>query len=127
TPSRGARYNSAVRYAHGRKDCMIVVKSEDGMVSLFPELPPQIRRFDLQMALVKLRGLAASDTVDLGDLGEVMNWFDEHRFYLSPAMCDEVNRLWPRADSLLPADAWHFQFDPFVPDPDMNESYFLPG
>jgi hypothetical protein len=29
TPSRGARYNSAVRYAHGRTDCVIVVKSEE--------------------------------------------------------------------------------------------------
>ena len=42
--SRGARYNSAVRYAYGRTDCMVVVKSEDGMVNLFPELRPQISR-----------------------------------------------------------------------------------
>lgn len=36
---RGARYNSAVRYVYNRKtpDTIAVVKSEDGMVNVFPE------------------------------------------------------------------------------------------
>src|SRR5262249_47007561 len=35
SPERGSRYNSAVRYVFGRSDAMAVVKSEDGMVSVF--------------------------------------------------------------------------------------------
>ncbi|WP_439625952.1 hypothetical protein [Gemmata sp.] len=39
SPDRGARYNSAVRYVYNRReqDVVALVKSEDGMVSIFPE------------------------------------------------------------------------------------------
>ena len=35
--SRGARYNSALRYVEGRTHCMAVVVSEDGMIDLVPD------------------------------------------------------------------------------------------
>lgn len=35
-PARGARYNSAIRYAESRSDCLIAVISEDGMVNIVP-------------------------------------------------------------------------------------------
>ncbi len=35
--SRGARYNSAVRYVNGKKNCVAVVVSEDGMVDVLPD------------------------------------------------------------------------------------------
>jgi hypothetical protein len=39
TSSRGARYNSGVRYAYqvGKTDRMVLVKSEDGIVDVFPD------------------------------------------------------------------------------------------
>jgi hypothetical protein len=126
TPSRGARYNSAVRYAYGRSDCMIVVKSEDGMIDLFPTLMPCIRRSELAAALAKLRALAGRPAVELEELSAAVQWFDAHRFYLAPEVCAEVNRLWREADRRLPADAWHLQYEEFVPHEDMNDSYFLP-
>lgn len=55
-----------------------------------------------------------------------MEWFNEHRFYLSEAVCTELNEikeptkqrlLKESGSSLTPAD--------FKPDPDMNDSYFL--
>jgi hypothetical protein len=39
SPERGSRYNSAVRYVSEGSDRMVVVKSEDGAVSLMPEFP----------------------------------------------------------------------------------------
>ena len=62
TPSRGARYNSAIRYVHGRheagkKDCFAVLKSEDGMIDLVPHLMPPIRRSELEAALTRLEAV----------------------------------------------------------------------
>jgi hypothetical protein len=37
TSARGARYNSAVRYAYDRAGRVVLVKSEDGMVNVLPE------------------------------------------------------------------------------------------
>ncbi|MFO0675731.1 MAG: diadenylate cyclase [Polyangiaceae bacterium] len=42
TPSRGARFNSAVRYVNDRPGRLAVVVSEDGHVDLFPRLRPRI-------------------------------------------------------------------------------------
>ena len=53
------RFNSAVRYAYGRSDCMVVVKSEDGMVNLFPSLRPQISQAELNAARTERHALAA--------------------------------------------------------------------
>lgn len=36
SPSRGARYNSAVRYTRNRDDCLAVVVSVDGIVDILP-------------------------------------------------------------------------------------------
>ena len=42
--SRGSRYNSAIRYADGRNDCLIVVISDDETIDMVPDLRPQISR-----------------------------------------------------------------------------------
>ena len=126
TPSRGARYNSAVRYAYGRKDCMVVVKSEDGMVNLFPALRPQISRAELNTQLDRLRVQAAEKGADGTELNQVMHWLSDHRFYLSAAQCEEVNRLNEEAAEHLSSDAWRIGYDDFLPDEEMDDSYFLP-
>lgn len=45
TPSRGARFNSAVRYVGAKegKGCLAIVVSEDGQVDLLPRLRPQVK------------------------------------------------------------------------------------
>jgi hypothetical protein len=105
---------------------MIVVKSEDGMINLFPTLMPLVPRAELDTALAKLRALADQPSVALEELSAAVQWFDAHRFYLAAEVCAEVNRLWREADRRLPADAWHLQYEDFVPHEDMNDSYFLP-
>src|SRR5260370_30101632 len=46
--SRGARYNSAVKYlaSAGDTPTVILLVSEDGMINLLPDLRPRIRRAD---------------------------------------------------------------------------------
>jgi len=131
TPSRGARYNSAVRYAYrrpaGRLDCMVVVKSEDGMVNLFPALRPQISKAELNAHLDCLRALATENGADGTKLNRVMQWLTDHRFYLSPAQCEEVNTLNEQASKHSFSDAGRIIYNTFQPDEEMNDSYFLPN
>jgi hypothetical protein len=126
TPSRGARYNSAIRYAYGRSDCMVVVKSEDGMVNLFPALRAQISRAELNAQLDRLRAQESARGADGTELNQVMHWLSDHRFYLSADQCVEVHRIYEEAGKHLSSEAWRIGYDQFEPDEEMNDSYFLP-
>jgi hypothetical protein len=125
TPARGARFNSAVRYAYGRDDCMVVVKSEDGMVDLLPALRPQIRHADLESNLAALRRLAAAEFVECKEYHAVLEWFERHRFYLKEAHCRELNLLKPAVEDLLDPSVTRLIFPDFTPDPEMNDSYYV--
>jgi DisA bacterial checkpoint controller nucleotide-binding len=124
---RGARYNSAVRYVYGRKDAMAVVKSEDGMLDIFPELRPQIRRSEIRQHMDALRLIASQDTFDGEALGNVVQWLEDHEFYLTPMECDEANRLHEEAQRKKPNDVMYaFRQRPITPHPDMDDSYYFP-
>ena len=53
-----------------------------------------------------------------------MDWFDKHRFYLGVNVCNEVNYLKPKAEAHLGCQEWVKSYNDFVPDPDMDQSYF---
>ena len=85
-PSRGARFNSAIRYvgtARAATVCLVV--SEDGHVNMVPTLRPQIEKGLVQAHVERL----ASLTVD--NYHETRNWLDCHRFYLTASQCEEVS------------------------------------
>jgi hypothetical protein len=133
TPERGARYNSAVRYVYGRKemfgrlDAVAVVKSEDGMVSVFPNLRPQIRRSEIRAKLAELGALADRATLEKTELWQLIDWLQSHEFYLTAEECKEANRLHEVAQTKLPENSWYMVRDrPLTPDPDMDESYYMP-
>jgi hypothetical protein len=125
TPSRGSRFNSAVRYAYGRNDCLVVVKSEDGMVDLLPALRPQVRRAELEANLVELRRLADTEEVDGKDYHRVLEWFERNRFYLNAEHCRELNVLKPEVEGRLDLSATRLVFPDFTPHPEMNDSYYV--
>jgi hypothetical protein len=68
--SRGARFNSALRYVYGAAGRLAVVHSEDGHVDLLPRLRPQVRRSDLERELAKIRD-AGDDVVTRKALREM--------------------------------------------------------
>ncbi len=70
--------------------------------------------------------LAEAKVADEAELNLAMHWLHDHRFYLSVAQCEEVNRLNQEAAKRLPSDAWRIVYDVFEPDEEMNDSYFLP-
>jgi hypothetical protein len=124
---RGSRYNSAVRYVYGRNDAMAIVKSEDGMLDVFPALRPQIRRSEILSRLSGLRSITAGDEFDAGALSGVIGWLEENEFYLTQEECDEANRLHEEAQRKKPGDVLYpVRQQPLTPHPDMNDSYYLP-
>lgn len=133
TPERGARYNSAVRYVYGRRekfgrmDAVAVVKSEDGMVSVFPQLRPQIRRSEKAGKLQSLRTVANTLPIDTRELWDLMTWFHDHAFYLDAHECNEVEHLYKEANAKQPPGLAYMSYGrELYPTPDMNDSYYLP-
>lgn len=121
-PSRGARYNSAIRYlSAAQAPTMCLVVSEDGYVNIFPELRPQVKRSEIESWVRRLR------TQDVETYAKTRNWLDEHRFYLTAAQCEAVNQELARIHA-APEKVGEMRLimRPFEVDPAMNDRYYLP-
>ncbi|HEV7684220.1 MAG TPA: hypothetical protein VGO68_19045 [Pyrinomonadaceae bacterium] len=131
--SRGARYNSAIRYVYGARtdpskgECLAIVVSKDGTINLVRELNKRILRSEVTNRVEAVRAAtAAGEDVNPKEYYKAILWLSDHRFYLSPAQCKELNELKEavrlrliaqEGQALTPRD--------FVPDDEMDESYFL--
>jgi DNA integrity scanning protein DisA with diadenylate cyclase activity len=129
TRSRGARYNSAIRYIHAaekQSECLAVVISEDGTINLVPDLHKKIRRSEITKNMEKLRSAIAPEMVNTKDYYKALNWLNDHRFYLSQEICDEINEI--KNATKLRLDKQHgFSITPmdFKADEEMNDLYFI--
>jgi len=130
TPSRGARYNSAIRYVETSEyPCMAIVVSADGSIDLVPDLMPQIPRSAIIEAIAQLRKLKKEENFDLKTFNRTMSWLSDHKFYLLPEMCNEINSLRREVeairDRLIEPIAIRILYSDFVANEEMNETYFL--
>ena len=92
--SRGARFNSAVRYLSTAKTpTVIILVSEDGMVNLLPDLRPRIRRTEREALMTDLQGAAALEPVNPEAFYRAFRRLRAAAFYLTQGQCDEANRL----------------------------------
>jgi hypothetical protein len=127
--SRGARYNSAVKYlaSAGGTPTVILLVSEDGMINLLPDLRPRMRRADLDAMLADLREAAAIDPVHPERFYKAYRRIEAAAFYLSPDQIDEVNTLrddhWERRRA-EGASIWVNEA-PLRPDPEMTDEYLI--
>ena len=120
-PSRGARYNSALRYiGSSPAPAVCLVVSEDGYVNMVPTLRHQIKKQDIENHVELLKTLTSDN------YHSTRSWLDEHRFYLTSEQCDVVNTELTRIKD-EPQEVGEFRFitPVFNPDPEMNESYYL--
>lgn len=127
TRARGSRYNSAIKYIDSAEDeCLIVVISEDGMIDLVPKLMPRICRSEIDEQVEKVREAINAEVVNKKQYYRAMDWLNAHRFYLSGAVCDELNNIKEATkERLLKAkESVRTPLD-FKPNADMNDSYFL--
>lgn len=125
---RGARYNSAVRYVeNNKKKCVAVIISEDGMINLYPELLPRIKKSDIVNNLNELKRLTDEEILDNEQYWKVMSWFEAHKFYLSQEQCNEINTLKKTCNDKPKKDIYQVfvLWNDLSPNPDMDDSFFL--
>lgn len=120
-PSRGARYNSALRYIESSPaPAVCLVVSEDGYVNMVPTLRDQIKKQDIEYHVELLKTLTSDNYQG------TRSWLDEYRFYLTSEQCDVVNTELTRIQAEpFEVGEMRFSTDVFNPDPEMNESYYL--
>jgi hypothetical protein len=130
--SRGARYNSAIRYIYGARtdqtkgECLAVVVSKDGTVNLIRELHQRILRSEVTKRLEAIRIATAGERVNAKEYFKAIFWLDGQRFYLSAEQCNELNELKEATKPrLIAQEGWARTPREFVPDEEMDESYFL--
>ena len=127
--SRGARFNSAVRYyehMEKRTGIVLVVISEDGMINLIPELKPQILHSNILKKIEELKVLAHSDHADRRRFNIIMEFFSQHKFYFSVEECETINALKAALEHKYRfIDGVKMIYDNFEADKKMNGSYYL--
>lgn len=125
-PSRGARYNSAIRYLAGAgKGAMVIIVSEDGKIDLLPKTKRRVRRATVQRAVDRLVA-ASAEGEELESFVRADRAVERIEFYLNQEQCDAVND----AREAVEGRAWgedrlRRQFIPIAPDPAMDDSYFV--
>jgi DNA integrity scanning protein DisA with diadenylate cyclase activity len=125
TPSRGARYNSAIRYVESSEyPCLSIVISEDGSIDLIPDLMPQIHCSQILDAISKLKAVRNSSEVNAKEFYGLMKWFQDHKFYLIKDYCDEINELRKEIEEKVGNVNIRIVYYDFIPNDEMNETYF---
>lgn len=122
TPSRGARYNSGIRYVlSSQARRLAIVVSDDRTVDVIPILRPRIRQSVIEEQIAKL------EAADVEAYHEPMSWLDKHRFYLNELQCDRVNAEQARLSSVAMdvGEIWFIR-EVFRPDSQCTAEYFEP-
>ncbi|RDY57929.1 diadenylate cyclase [Flagellimonas nanhaiensis] len=127
--SRGARYNSAIRYYEQfatEHPMVIVIVSEDGMIDLIPQLRPQIKHLDITDRIEELEELNKQESVERKKYYPLINWLERHEFYLTEQECSDVNRLRNELQQKEKdaSGTWIVRHE-LKPNPEMNDSYYI--
>lgn len=131
--SRGARYNSAIRYYEANKEkhaLMIIVISEDGMIDIIPDLLPKIKHSKILKKIDEFKELKkkneSGEKINPDNYYELMKFFNDSRFYLNDMECIKVNEYMKNITSNLNLTYGNFLFiyKDFSPSPEMNDSYY---
>lgn len=122
TPSRGARYNSAIRYVDtSTAQRLAFVISEDRTLDIIPLLRPRISTAELEAMIDAL------EAATLDGHYAPRNYLNDRRFYLNSDQCTRVNIALDRFDTLALEDGRiRWIIDKFEPNPAMNDDYLLP-
>jgi len=124
--SRGARYNSAIRYYENLQEhhrILIVIVSEDGMINLVPHFRPGIRKTKVEQSLSKFRSFMNSEEVRVREFAKLSRYFDSISFYLTEEQCEEINALRVSIQEKLD-DGLVVEYGELKPNPEMRESYY---
>lgn len=124
--SRGARYNSAIRYLAGAgRGSMVIIVSEDGRIDLLPIHKRRVSRGRVERAVERLVA-AAREEEDYETFARLDRTVSGLEFYLSAGQCEVVNE----ARESVEQRRWieervRMQVTPIQPHPGLDESYFV--
>lgn len=129
--SRGARYNSAIRYYEqfGKENSLVlVIISEDGMINLIPDLRPQIKHSLITEAIEEFKSLLDLDKLNHKAFNQGMSFFQSLNFYLTDNECITINKLRKEIEEKFQKDLamMHIVYSDLKPNDEMNESYYKP-
>lgn len=125
--SRGARYNSAIRYYEHIKDktaVMVVIISEDGMINLIPNLKPQIDHKLIGKAIDNFTELGFEKSPSRKVFNQMMDFFQNIEFYLSKEECKKINSLRKKIEKKDKSQSLRIIYRDLKPNKEMNESYY---
>lgn len=123
SPSRGSRYNSAMRYVYGdtkrHPGRLTIIISDDKSVEVEPLLHPRISEKELEKNIIQL------ECADSDNYFEPLNWLKKHRFYINESRCNRINKALTRIDQ-LPIEDFSIRFIEanFISNPEMDDEYF---
>ena len=128
--SRGSRFNSAVRYQKTQQkmgnQTVLIVLSVDGSVDIVPSLKPRIDRRAVEQAVSAYCSVCDSDGMDWRQYHRTRSAVERVEFYLNDEQCERLNASNGRVEysgrSRRLKSALSRQF---LPDAEMNDSYFL--
>ena len=142
TPTRGARFNSAIRYVDGQREkqvpCFAIIVSEDGYVDLYPRLRPRVSRSRLDKLLDALDFHARSiEEFDADAAWKTLLELSRLRFYLLDKDTERANLakkvILKRIESVHAAEVagTHLGYaipsvGDFTVSPEMSNDYYLP-
>ncbi len=121
-PSRGARYNSGIRYVAVSSGLRLaIVVSDDRTVDVIPVLRPRVRKSAIEEQIANLKAS------NIDTYHEPIGWLDKHRFYLDQSQCDRVNAEQKRLD-VVPREVGEIRIlrESFTPDPGCTAEYYEP-
>jgi hypothetical protein len=102
--SRGARFNSAVRYVATRKTpTMAIVISEDRGFDILPKLRQAISARGIESHIAQLRGIVNTKSLNRRQQSKLISWLEANQYFLSQEQCDEVNALIQTVDEIYEA------------------------
>lgn len=124
--SRGARYNSAVRYHEAERiDSMVIIVSEDGMINLLPDLRRRVGRASVERVVCQVEAAAAGDP-DYEVFFRHWNHLEVLAFYLNAQQCERANAARERLeDHRWSNSTMQIGWAPLTPDPEMDNSYLI--
>jgi hypothetical protein len=121
TPSRGSRFNSAVRYVStSAVRRLAIVVSEDRTVDVFPTVRHRQSRKEIA------KHVAALSAATHENYHSSLNWLEARRFYLSKAECAIINAAIDRIDNReYEVGEIRFHRIAFEAHPEFDESYLV--
>ncbi|MDP4266091.1 MAG: diadenylate cyclase [Bacteroidota bacterium] len=127
--SRGARYNSAIRYYEymGKKyPTFIIIISEDGLINYLPDLMPQIKHSVITNGIEELEKLNSLEKADKRIFNKMIDFFENNEFYLSKEECERINELREMIEKKdRETESIGIIRRKLLPNDEMNDSFFL--